>query len=355
MRVATFATLLVLSACGKHPGSYTTTAEVSGEAAATQELLDSADAAWESRDDEQQLQLALKQYAQVIEADPTNRKSLIRLTRGWYFWGDAFTEDKDTKVERWGTAIEYGARCIALNEAVAEQINSGAKEKDAIAAATKPDAGCIYWTATALGKWGKIQSLSKTLKHLPTVKAYVAKVEELDPTYYHYGPARYWAAYYAALPSFAGQDLDKSGEYFDTAVKAAPYYLPTRVLRAEYHSVGTQNATQFAEDLMYVLNADPDGKPNAGITPENRKEMEKAQSLWDKRGELFEKDAVAEAEAVAERFKVSKPEPTEAPEAEAAPTVTKPEADAEAAEEAPADEAPKAVDTDNDPRAEGEE
>ena len=155
--------------------------------------------------------------------------------------------------------------------------------------------GCIYWTATALGKWGKIQSLSKTLKHLPTVKAYVTKAEELDPTYYHYGPARYWAAYYSALPSFAGQDYEKSASYFDAAIEAAPYYLPTRVLRAEYLAVGTQDVKMFDSDLDFVLSADPNMNPDAGITAENIKDIDKAKGILAKRHELFDRQALDNA------------------------------------------------------------
>lgn len=291
-------TLATLSACGgKHPGAYNAAASASAETNETDEAVAAADALWEERVDEAKLQAALDAYAKVHEADPSNRHALIRLTRGWYFWGDAFSDDKDTKVERWGKSIEYGTKCISLNQDVASQIQQGAKEKDAIQAATKEDAGCIYWTATALGKWGKIQSLSKTLKHLPTVKAYVAKVDELDKSYYHYGPARYWAAYYAALPSFAGQDLEKSAEYFEAAIEAAPYYLPTRVLRAEYLAVATQDVAMFDADLAHVLAADPDMKPGAGITAENMKDVEKAEALKAKRHELFDKKAIEAATA----------------------------------------------------------
>jgi len=317
--------LLLLAACGKHPGSYTTVSESTSEATAAANLVAEADALWDERVDEGQLQAALDKYQAVVNADPTNRHALIRLTRGWYFWGDAFTQDADVKVERWGKAIEHGTQCIALNEKVAEMIQQGAKEKDAITHAVKEDAGCIYWTATALGKWGKIQSLSKTLKHLPTVKAYVSKVEALDPSYYHYGPARYWAAYYAALPSFAGQDLDRSAEYFDGAIDAAPYYLPTRVLRAEYWAVATQDLAQFDEDLAYVIGGDPDVKPGAGITPENVKDIDKAVALCERRAELFDKKAIEEASSrcAVPRITKAAAEPTEEASEAAAPEVTR--------------------------------
>ena len=84
-----------------------------------------------------------------------------------------------------------------------------AKKKDAIIRRQRRRAMHLLDLVRAR-QMGQGQSLSKTLKFLPTVKAYMSKTEELDSTYYFHGPARYWGAYYAALPSFAGQDLDKS-------------------------------------------------------------------------------------------------------------------------------------------------
>lgn len=295
--IATIALLCTAwSGCGKHPGTYTTAATPAATASSPVDaLLKEADTLFDGRDEEQKLIDALAKYEEAHTADPTNRHAVVRLTRGWYFWGDAYGDSKEVQVERWGKAIEWGTTCIALNAKFASAVNEGKKEKDAVQFAIADDVPCLYWTSTALGKWAKAQSLSKTLKFLPTVKAYMTKTEELDPTYYHYGPARYWGAYYAALPSFAGQDFAKSAEYFAAAVEGAPYYLPTRALRAEYLAVGTQDVQLFDKDVKHVLAADPDSKPEAGITPENIKEREKVQALLDKKYELFDKKALEDA------------------------------------------------------------
>jgi len=295
MRNLNILTLAILVACGgKHPGSYETAKQGTGSDASP--LITEADALWEERVDESKLVSALKKYEEAHTADPSNRHALVRLTRGWYFYGDGHAQDKDTQVERWGHAIEWGAKCLALNEDFASRINSGEKEKDAVVVATKDDVPCLYWTASALGKWGKAQGLAKTLKHLPTVKGYMSKTEELDPEYYNYGPARYWGAYYAALPSFAGQDLDKSKQYFDAAVEGAPYYLPTQVLRAEYWAVSAQDAKQFKTDLEAVVAADPNAKPEAKVTPENTLDQQKAKALLGKMNEFFDKKSIAALE-----------------------------------------------------------
>lgn len=307
-------------------------------------LVEKADALWEQRSDEGKLKEALDAYALADAKDNKNRHVLERLTRGWYFWGDGFTTDKDLQIERWGRAVEYGNRCLALNPSYASALSNGQKEKDAAALTTKDDTGCLYWTATALGKWGKAQGIAKTLRYLPTVKAYISKAEEFDPTYFNYGPARYWGAYYSALPSFAGQDFDKSAQYFAASIDGAPYYLATRVLRAELLAVGKGDVAMFDSDLTHVLSSDPDAKPEAGITAENTRELEKAKALLARRAELFDKDKIAAAGPPPSPVAVA----PKAPEPEApAPEAPAPEG---SAPETPAPEAPKAPETPEAPK-----
>ena len=280
---AVLAALVVQAACAKHPGSYEAAATPAGvaEASATADAM----SMFEARADGAELEKSLLAFEKVLAANPTDRVALEYLTRGWYFYGDGYTDDKAVKIERWGKAISYGTRCIAQNSEIASKIAAGEKEKDAIAAARPEDAMCIYWTASALGKWGKEQSLSTTLKHLPTVKAYIAKVEEMDPTIWYYGPARYWGAYYASIPSFAGQDLNKSKTHFDKSLSIAPNYLATRVLMAENWAVKSQNKAEFKRILAEVIAADAAIDP--AIAAENAAEQAKAKALLAREGEFF--------------------------------------------------------------------
>lgn len=293
---ATLIAISLLTACGgKSPGAYEAAAK-SAEAPATaekSEAVTTADAHWAERGDAAKLSKALSAYETALANNPGDRYVLTQLTRGWYFYGDAHSTDKDVKIERWGKAIEYGKQCLALNEGFKAKIDAGEKETEAVAASSAEDVPCLYWTASALGKWGKIQGLSKVMKHIPTVKAYIGRAEELDPEYFHFGPARYWGAYYSALPSFAGQDLDKSLMMFEQSITGAPGYLGTYVLRAEGPHVLRQDAVAFKADIDLVLAADPNAVE--GIEPENAMEQAKAQRLLESMPELFDKEALAKA------------------------------------------------------------
>jgi hypothetical protein len=247
--------------------------------------LERADDLWKQRKDPAKLGEALASYEKALAAKPNDRYILGQLTRGWYFYGDAHSDDKTVKIERWGKAIAYGDQCLALNADYKARLDKGEKAQDAATSTKAEDVPCLYWTASALGKWGKAQSLSKTLKHVPTVKAYISQVEKLEPAFFHYGPARYWGAYYAVLPSFAGQDKVKSGEYFAASITGAPGYLGTYVLRAENLHVLNQDVEAFRKDLDLVIKADPNAIK--GIEPENQMEQDKAKKLLAREAELF--------------------------------------------------------------------
>lgn len=287
------AAVLAAACSSKNPGAYeasTTPAAATKSADEVGALIEKADALWAERVDADRLREALALYEQVVEADPTHRHALTRLVRGWYFLADVHTEDKDAKIETWGVAIPWGKRCLALNQTFADRVNSGEKEKDAVVAATKDDVPCLYWTASAIGKWGKAQGIAKALGNLPTVKAYISRAEELDPQFYYYGPARYWGAYYSVLPSFAGQDLELSAEYFTASLQGAPEYMPTHGLRAENLAVKTQDLELFMSDLQAILDFDVTTAPE--IQPENTLEKAKAEALLAKRDELFSKSVI---------------------------------------------------------------
>jgi len=82
-----FAATMLTIGCAKHSGSYEQVAST-GTAEQSAGLQAEADAAWENRGDAAQLKLALDKYESALQADSTNRHAAVRLTRGWYWYGD---------------------------------------------------------------------------------------------------------------------------------------------------------------------------------------------------------------------------------------------------------------------------
>lgn len=278
--------VLLSLACGPKTATTTAPTVTTAPVDAATSLSTEAAALWNERGDKAKLQAALDKYAQIHTATPSDRDALTHLTRGWYFLGDGHETEKDPKLAAWETALSYGDKCLALNTAYTELLAKG--DEDPASASrvfTKDDVPCVYWYASALGKWAKMSGLTVTLKHLPTVKAFMTKLGELDKDFYYAGHDRYWGAYYAAIPSFAGQDLNKSKQYFDLALAAYPNFLGTHVLLAEQWAVKTQNKAKFTEELNWVLAQDPNGIPE--VRPEAEAEQRKAKALLADIDNLF--------------------------------------------------------------------
>ena len=283
------ATVLMTTACGsKHKGTYEiNNSQADAEAAPASPAVDlqKAEDLWVLRADATKLQEALDLYATVAKNDPTNKAALLRLVRGYYFLGDAHKAEMDDKLAAWDTAITYGKQCMGQNATFTSLLEKGEGEDEAARALEKDDVPCTYWTAAALGKWAKAQGLGTTLKNIPIAKAWMTRINELDGTYFYGGADRYWGAYYAAIPSFAGQDLALSKEYFEKAIAAHPNHFGNHVLLADYWATRTQDVATFDAQLKFVLSQPVDVIPD--LIPEQEAEQRKARELMAKRDELF--------------------------------------------------------------------
>lgn len=269
---------LSTTGCGKKPAGTYDVASSTGDAANFAQLKTDAEALWAERSDKDKLAEALAKFEKAYEANPRDREVAARLVRGWYFMGDALRTDPDQKNEAFDKAISWGKRCLAINEDFTARLNKGTeKEEDVVDALGKEDVPCMYWTASATGKWAKLNGILTSLKHLGTVKAYMGRIGELDPGYYYHGPDRYWGAYYSLIPSFSGRDLDKARKHFNVSIAASPDYLGTQVLLADAWAVNSQDRETYKAVLDKVLLADPEVIPE--IAPENRAEQAKAKQL----------------------------------------------------------------------------
>jgi tetratricopeptide (TPR) repeat protein len=269
----------------KHSATYEQ-GSASGTAAESATLYQEGLTLWQGRDDAQKLKAALDKFEAAYTADPTNREAATLLTRGWYFWGDVKTDVEEEKLAAWDTAVQWGGRCMAVNTEFTDLLQKGDEtERTAIRVMSIDDAGCLYWAASALGKWAKLKGFSTLIKHKDTVKGYIAKVEELDENYFYAGPDRYFGVVYAVAPGFAGGDIDKALLKMDESISIEPNYLGTKVLKAKYYATKKQDAALFIKLLDEVLAADPEAIPE--IAPENRAEQLKAKNLKAKRSDLF--------------------------------------------------------------------
>lgn len=244
-----------------------------------------ADAAWLEREDSDKLIEAIVFYKKAHEADATNRDALIRLTRSLYFLADGYLTDPNERLQRYDQGAYYGEKAMALNPELKKRLAAGETLVQALEVVGKDDLEATYWTASNLGKWAKLKGTPTILANKELIQKMLEKVNSLDETFYYAATSRYWGAFYAAAPSFAGGDLKKSREYFDKAMRIAPDFFAIKVLMAEMYCPKIKDKKLFNSLLRSVI--DGDVEKLSDVIPEQKVEQRKARELLAKEAELF--------------------------------------------------------------------
>ncbi|KIG18742.1 hypothetical protein DB30_07757 [Enhygromyxa salina] len=275
-----------------------TDASATGDATATSaSSLESAKAAWEARGQGKDKVLeAIAAWEQAMgctagdtspkdrcSAPPTtteNAETLALMTRAIYFYADGYLRgDEKAYLDYMDRAVWWGERAlIAASPEFGEAMRNKTKYHEAIATVGIAGLPAMYWYATALGKWARASGFGVLVGQKDDIKATMTRALELDPSYYHGGPHRYFGAFYAIAPGFAGGDPDKSQEHYQKSLDLAPYFLGTKVLMAENLATKLDDEEMFDRLLQEVIDADISAAP-AEIHAEMAIEKEKAVEL----------------------------------------------------------------------------
>lgn len=243
------------------------------------EILKEAQAAWNNREDPRELERAITLYEQAIAIQPNQLEVLSLLARAYYFLGDGYRRnDPEAQLALYDKAASYGERAMALHPEFLKKVKEGGeKPEDAVQVLSPEYVPAVYWTASAIGKWARLKGFTTLLSQKSRVKKLMEWVTEKNPTYFYGGPYRYWGAFYALSPAFAGGDLNKSRQNFEKSLEVEPNYFGTKVLMADTYATKAQDRALYEKLLKEVLDADPRVLPD--IIPEQKVEQAKAKDL----------------------------------------------------------------------------
>lgn len=240
---------------------------------------------WRKRDNKESLLKSLASFEKIANSN-NSYEAMAYLSRGYYLLADGHLDNMDEKKKNWETGITWGEKAMATNPEFKKRvIDNGEKIADVLQYLDKGQIEAIYWTAVNLGKWGKNSGIATVLKYKAQIKNMINRVGELDKKFFFGAFDRYWGAYYAVAPGFAGGDMDKSIKSFNNAVKTEKNYLGNYVLIADYWAKKKGDKDMFVKNLNKVLKMNPN-KVKA-IAPENRIEQRKAKKLLSQIDELF--------------------------------------------------------------------
>jgi tetratricopeptide (TPR) repeat protein len=226
------------------------------------------------------------QRCAAAPATAENAETLAYMTRAYYFYADSYLRGNEKAyLDYMNRAVWWGERAlIAASPEFAEKMRNKGKYHEVIGVVGIEGLPAMYWYATALGKWARASGFGVLVGQKDNIKATMTRALELDPNFYHGGPHRYFGAYYAVAPAFAGGDLTKSQEHYETSLEIAPYFLGTKVLMAENLATKLDDEEMFDRLLEEVLAADINAAPPE-IHPEMVVEQQKAKELQKQKEE----------------------------------------------------------------------
>ncbi len=239
---------------------------------------------WTRRHERESLRQALKNFETLAYAEPENLDVLVYLTRGYYLMADAHTTGASEKKDIWEIGAMWGERALATNKEFKMQIKDGVKMHKALGVLDKRYVPAVYWLAANLGKWAKLSGITTQLKMKAQIKKMIQIVEKYSPDFFYGAVSRYWGAYYAIAPGFAGGSMAKSKQNFQRAFKQAPEYLGSFVLYAENYATRQGDKQEFEKILHYVVDKN---LRDEAILPENLIEKKKARELLSRSSDFF--------------------------------------------------------------------
>jgi len=240
---------------------------------------------WEQRETRAGL-LAVVERLEVAQNGPQRRAALAQLSRAQFLLGYLHGSDPAQSKAAWDQGVHWGEQALAQNAEFRATIQAqDGSLSDALQRTTTADLAAIYWTAVNLTNWMQDENLLTKLKYVDRVKAYVARLGELDRDFFHGAYYRFQGALLAELPALAGGDLDESRALFEAAIESSPDNFDNHMLFAEKYAVKADARDLYERELRFVIEADPSALPELAI--EQRFEQQRARELLAEIDSLF--------------------------------------------------------------------
>ncbi len=158
----------------------------------------------------------------------------------------------------------YGLRALERKRIFMESLDGTVADiQRGVETIGKRDLAALFWTAFC---WGSYTNLHledpRSLADSTIVVQMMARVLDLDESYYYGGAHIFFGAMLCRLPAQAGGDPEQSRRHFERAIELGQgRFLMARVFFARYYAVRVQDRALWDEQLQQVLAADLDAWP----------------------------------------------------------------------------------------------
>jgi hypothetical protein len=237
---------------------------------------------------------------------PDNEELLELLAQNYAGYAFAFVEERAAEAgaagddkrqehlqERAATLYErggrYGLKLLGLKKGFDEAWKKGGRIlEQKLADFSKEEAGRLFWTAYAwAGAINLAQDRVENLALLPKVKLLVARVLQLDESFFNGGPHLFFGGLYMALPKALGGNPELAKQHFEKAIALSQgKALLAKVMYASLYASKVRDRALFDRLVKEVEEAPVDILP--GQTLPNVLAKRKAARLAKRAKEMFQ-------------------------------------------------------------------
>ncbi len=225
----------------------------------------------------------------LCASDPGREEIRVLTVQMFYSYGFGFLEDVDPARAResYREGLRLGREGLQRHEWYRR--TEGGVLPDPTALREIPEEGVplLFWT---LANWASLVSLNVSdpaaVAELPRIEAYLSRILELDPGYFHGMPHVMEGTILTLRPRIAGGDPESGRQHFEEAFRTSGRKLLLfQVLCARYYCRSVLDVGCFEANLKEVLDAPDDLFPEFRLL--NRLAKEKAAWLMERRDDYF--------------------------------------------------------------------
>jgi hypothetical protein len=146
--------------------------------------------------------------------------------------------------------------------------------RDPAAKIGSPGAEALYLEAVCTAAWARMQGFTPLIERRGELMAAFARVAQLAPDLDGGGAERELGALYAALPAYAGGDLEAARRHLLAAIERAPNDPRNHLVLARAVAVKAQDRALFRQHLqMAARSADPAAAAQAEALLQREREL----------------------------------------------------------------------------------
>ena len=236
---------------------------------------------WAKRYDPGSLEAFTHVNESISRSPDATQNDLILEARAFLLLGEYFSRSPYEHQNNWHSATLWAEKALAFNSRFRElRMNKTTPLERTLDVLQANDAGALYWLAASLYAQVANSDSDSELETKALIKKMMDRVATLNPKYFYGAVYRFYGVYYALLPGAVGENLMKSRENFEVAIKYFPEFFENHVSYAQYYAAKAKDSALFKRELQLTIQTHAYLKRE--IFPEQLLEQNQAKILLSK-------------------------------------------------------------------------